>query len=134
MANAFVHGKLSTVTIGGTAFAVVQETYEEGLSDLTDITFTTAGGATFRVLLPGYNLVDGTLTFIYDTLNQPILSPQNMIPGTLITPLVVSPDGTKLFSFNAYAAKFTWAGGPRNGPVQCTVPYQSSGAITRPAS
>jgi len=129
----FTHGKLSTVTIGGTQFAGLTITYDEKLSDLTDITYTRAGGATFANWLPGYNYATGVITFVYDTSNQPVLNPQSMIPGTLMT-LVVSPDGTKLYSFTAWSGEFQWAGGPRGGPVNCSTNYTTEGTITRPSS
>ncbi len=128
---AFIHGRLSTVQIGGTYFAGLTINYDEKLSDLTDITYTVSGGATFQVMLPGYNGASGQITFVYDTANSPVLSPQNMIPGTLMT-LVLSPDGTKLYSFSAYSGEFQWAGGPRTGPTACTTNWASTGTITRP--
>ncbi len=127
----FIHGKLTTIQIAGTQFAGLTASYNETLSDLTDITYTQASGATFGVFIPGYNFATGTITFVYDTANSPVLSPQNMIPGTLMT-LVVSPDGTKLYSFNAYSGKFQWTGGPKSGPVMCSTDYTSTGTITRP--
>jgi hypothetical protein len=133
MANTFIHGRLTTISIGGTQFAGLTASYAEKLSSLDDITYTVAGGATFAVFLPGYNMATGTITFVYDTSNSPVLSPQNMIPGTLMT-LVVSPDGTKLYSFNAYSSDFTWTGGPTAGTLKASTNYQSTGTITRPAS
>ncbi len=132
MANTFIHGKLSTVQIGGSYFAGLNISYDEKLSDLTDITWTRSGGATFGNFLPGYNFATGTISFVYDTTNQPTVSPQTMIPGTLMT-LVVSPDGTKLFSFTAWSGEFQWAGGPKGGPVMCSTNYNSEGTITRPS-
>lgn len=130
---AFVHGKLSTVQIGGTYFAGLTINYNEDLSDLTDITYTQSGGATWAVMLPGYNKATGTISFVYDINNQPVLSPENMIPGTLMT-LILSPDGTKLYSLSAYSGKFSWAGGPRTGPTACSTDWSSTGTVTRPAS
>lgn len=132
-APVFTHGKLTTITIAGTQFAGLTISYDEKLSDLTDITYTVSGGATFGVFIPGYNFATGTLSFIYDTANQPVLSPQNMIPGTLMA-IVCSPDGTKLFSFNAYSGEFQWSGGPTGGPVKCSTNYNTTGTITRPSS
>ena len=120
--------------MNGTYFACVQMAYNEKLSDFTDITYTVVGGVTFGVFMPGYNFATGTLSFIYDTLNQPVLTPQNMIPGTLINPMILSPDGTKLYSFNAYATAFNMPGGPRAGPVLCTADWNTTGTITRPSS
>jgi hypothetical protein len=133
MANNFVHGRLTSISIAGTQFAGLTASYTEKLSSLDDITYTVSGGATFGVFLPGYNMASGTISFVYDTLNQPVLSPQNMIPGTLMV-LVVSPDGTKLYSFNAYSSEFTWTGGPTAGTLKASTNYQSTGTITRPTS
>lgn len=129
-----VHGRLSTIQIASTYFAALTVSYKEGLSDLTDITYTQVGGATWRIMLPGYNLVDGDLTFVYDTLNQPVLTPQNMIPGTLMS-LIFSPDGTKLYTLTAYSGGLNIPGGPQvKGPVICTTNWSSSGVVTRPLS
>lgn len=133
MANTFIHGKLSTIQIGGTYFAGLNITFDEKLSDLTDITFTRSGGATFGNFLPGYNFATGTISFVYDSQNQPVLSPQNMIPGTLMV-MIVSPDGIKPYSFSAWSGEFQWAGGPKAGPVMCSTNYNTESTITRPAS
>ena len=134
MANTFIHGRLGTITIGGTQFASLQFGFHEFLSDITDITYTVSGGATFGVKLPGYNLSDGTITFVYDTLNQPVLSPQNMIPGQSLS-LVLYPDGTKPWTITAWSADFTWGSGPQvKGPVPCTCKWESTGSYTRPTS
>jgi hypothetical protein len=131
--NTFIHGKLSTVTIATTQFAGLTISYDHDLSDLTDITYTQAGGATWAVFLPGYNVVSGDITFVFDTSNPPYLSPQNMTPGTLMA-LVVSPDGVRNFSFNAYSGKFHWGGGPRGGPVNCSTHFQATGTVTLPVT
>jgi len=133
VAYSFVHGKLGLVSIGGTNFATLQFSFREFLSDLSDITYTVAGGATYGVKIPGYNMCSGTLTFIYDTLNQPVLSPQNMIPGTSMS-LILYPDGTKPYTITAYSAEFNFASGPKSGPVNCTANFESTGSYSRPAS
>lgn len=132
MPNTFIHGRLGTITIGGTLFASEQYDYTEEIQ-LEDITYTVSGGVTFQVLLPGYAKVSGTITFVYDTSNQPVLSPQNMIPGTLMA-LVLYPDGTKPYTFSAYAGTFRFPSGPKAGPVRCTTNFQSTGNVTRPLS
>ncbi len=134
MANAFVHGKLTTIQIASTYFAALTADYNEELSDLTDITYTQVSGATWRILLPGYNQVGGTIGFVYDTLNQPVLSPQNQIPGTLMS-LIFSPDGTKLYTLTAYSQSLSIPGGPQvKGPVAAKCAWMSSGVVTRPTS
>jgi hypothetical protein len=134
VANAFTHAKLSTFQISGNYYPVLTVKYTEGLSDLSDITYTVQTGATWQVLLPGYNKATIALTFVYDTLNQPVLSPQSMIPGVLAT-LVFSPDGTKLYSLSAYSESLDIPGGPQvKGPVISSVTLQSSGTVTRPLS
>ena len=131
--NVFIHGRLTNILIGGVQFAGMSASYEEVTSDMTDITYTIAGGQTFGSFLPGYNFATGTITFIYDTANSPVLDPQKMVPGTLMA-LTLSPDGTKLYSFSAYSGKFSWSGGPKSGPIMCSTNYQSTGVITRPSS
>jgi hypothetical protein len=135
VANNFIHAKLSTVQISSQYFAALTLDYNEDLSDLSDITYTQVGGATWRILLPGYNMASGTLSFVYDTLNQPVLTPFNMSPGTLINTFSISPDGTKLYTMAIYSAGLAWTGGPQQkGPVMVRVPWQSTGTVTRPAS
>ena len=129
MANAFVHGRLSTVQVGGTYFAGLTITYNEKLSDCADITYTVSGGATYGVFLPGYNFITGNISFIWDSDNKPVSSP-NMVPGTLMT-LVLSPDGTELFSFSAWSTGLDWTGGPTAGPVKVQTGFQSTGTYTR---
>ena len=135
MANNFVHGKLSTVQLGGTYFAIMNGSYEETLSDLSDITYSLPTGGAYKVLLPGYNGAKGDLTYTYDTLNQPTVS-GNLLqtPGTLMT-VIISPDNTKFFSFSAYSASLGWQGAPQaKGPVVTKTSYETTGTITRPAS
>lgn len=133
MANNFIHGKLSTVQLGGTYFAALTCDWKEGLSDLSDITYTQTGGATFQILLPGYNKASGSLAFVYDSLNQPVLGSQNMIPGVTIA-LIFSPDGVKLYSLSVISEGLSIAGGPKQGPTACVGNWQSSGSYTRPSS
>ncbi len=134
MANAFTHSKLTTFQIGGNYYPCLTVKYTEGLSDLSDITYTQPSGAAWRVLLPGYNQATVAITFVYDTLNQPVLSPQSMIPGASAT-IIFSPDGTKLFSMTAYSESIDIPGGPQvKGPVIASVTLQSSGVVTRPSS
>ena len=134
MANAFTHAKLTTFQIGGNYYPCLTVKYTEGLSDLSDITYTQSGGATWRILLPGYNMATLAITFVYDTLNQPILSPQNMSPGTQAN-FIFSPDGTKLFSLAAYSESLDIPGGPAvKGPVIASATLQSTGVVTRPSS
>lgn len=134
MANAFTHAKLTTLQIGGNYYPCLTVKYGEGLSDLSDITFTVAGGATWQVLLPGYNKATLSLTFVYDTLNQPVLSPQNMSTGAQAN-YIFSPDGTKLYSLAAISETLDIPGGPQvKGPVIASVTLQSTGTVTRPSS
>ena len=134
MAFNFIHGRLTTVQYGGSYFAALNVDFNGGLSDLTDITYTQTGGATWRIMLPGYSLVDGSTKFVYDTLNQPVLAPQNMTPGQLMT-MIFSPDGTKLYTLTAYAETLSIPGGPGvKGPVICTAGWKSSGTVLYPAA
>ncbi len=129
----FLHGKDSTIQIGGTYFAALTINYDDKLSDLTDITYTKSGGVTFGIFLPGYRFATGTVTFVYDSANQPVLDPQKMIPGTLMT-IILTPGASKMFSFQAYSGEFQWAGGPRTGPTACSTNWTSNDTITVPTS
>lgn len=133
MANNFVAGYKGTVTIGGTQFAALQ--FDLTITTpLDDITYTQAGGATWAVKIPGYSSAKGTISFVYDTLNQPVLSPQNMTPGTLMT-LVLTPEGSKSYSFSAYSGEFSFSSGPQSGiGVKCTTSFESTGTVTLPSS
>lgn len=128
----FIHGKLGTVSLNGTLFNALQFSFSESV-DLEDITYSTAGGATSQVMLPGYRKASGTISFVYDVANPPTVSPQNMIAGTLLT-LVLYPEGTKAYSFQAYSGTFEWSSGPQAGAVKCTTTFQSTGTITEPTS
>ena len=126
----FIAGYKGTVTINANLFYAEQVDFEEQTT-LDDITYTRAGGATFKILLPQYNWANGTITFVYDTANKPTVSPYDMRPGTLMA-LVISPDGVDQFSFNAYSGNFRFATGPKAGTVRCTTRYESTDAITTP--
>ena len=130
MANNYIHGKSGTVTIGGNLFNVTQFSFSMNC-DLADITHTGANG--YGVVLPGVIRATGQLTFIYDTLNQPTVSPINQTPGQSMT-LILSPDGTKQFSFTAYSGELSFSSGPQAGAVSVNTSFQSSGTITVPAS
>lgn len=129
----FVQAYKGTVTIGGTQFAVLSVTYSEK-APLEDITYTKSGGATFGIQLPGYITASGTLSFVYDVANQPVLDPQNLKAGTLMV-LVIYPEGTKPYSFSAYSSEFTFTTGPQAGvSVKCSCSWTSTDTITRPTS
>lgn len=129
----FAQGWKGTVSINGNLFNTLQYTFSE-TADLEDITYTVAGGATYAVLLPGYRKASGTLTFVYDTANQPTISPFDMRAGTLMT-LILYPEGTKPFSGSAYSSEFSFASGPQAGvSVKCTCNYQTTGTFTEPTS
>jgi len=130
MANNFVHGKSGTVTIGGNAFYVTQFQFTM-TNDLTDVTHSGASG--YGVVIPGVTRATGNLTFVFDTLNQPTVAPINQTPGQSMS-LVLSPDGTKQYSFTAYSGELSFTSGPSAGAVQATTSFQSSGAITVPSS
>lgn len=71
------------VTINGNPFSVLSCSCNWN-TPLEDITYTTPGFATYAIKLPGYISGSGTLTFVYDTANQPTVAPQNMLPQTLM--------------------------------------------------
>lgn len=130
----FIHGKLGTISINGSLFNSTQFKFSEKVvGGLQDITYSQAGGATYQTMLPGYNGVSGSITFIYDVNNQPVIAPYDMIPGQLMT-LILYPDGTKPYSFDAYSGQFDWGSGPKAGPVEVTVNFESTGTVSHPTS
>lgn len=130
MANNYIHGKSGTCSVNGTLFNVEQFSFTM-TSDLDDITHTGAGG--YGVVLPGVIRANGQLSFVFDTLNQPTVSPLNQTPGQALT-LVLSPDGTKQYSFGAFSGELQFSSGPKAGAVRVTTSFQSSGTITVPSS
>lgn len=126
----FVHGKDGTVTVGGNLFNVTKFTYKEQ-NHTADITHSGAAG--YQVLLKGVTMASGTLTFVYDTANQPTVSPYDMTTGTTLS-LILRPEGTKPYTFSAISQELSWDSGPAAGAVNCTVNYSSTGTITRPSS
>lgn len=127
---AFVHGKDGTVTIGGNLFYVTQFSYQE-TNATADVTHSGAAG--FQVKIKGVTSASGTLTFVYDTANQPTVSPYDMSTGGTAA-LILKPEGTKPYSFTAIYEQLSWTSGPSAGAVSCTVNYSSTGTITRPSS
>jgi len=130
MANNYVHGKDGSVTINGTLFNVTQFSFTM-TNDLADITHTGAAG--WGVVIPGVTRATGQLTFVYDTLNQPTVSPINQTPGQSMT-MVLKPEGTKAFSFTGFSGELSYSSGPSAGAVSVTTSFQSSGVVTVPAS
>jgi hypothetical protein len=128
----FISGRLGTISINSNFFNAEQYDIEEATT-LDDITYTQVGGATFKILLPQYNWVTGTITFVYDANNQPTIAPFDMRAGTLMA-LILYPEGTKPYSFNAYSGNFRWASGPKAGTCRCTTRYESTGTVTFPTS
>lgn len=125
----YVHGKTGTVSINGTTYNVVSFTYSSTV-DQADITNTGGGG--WYQSLPGVTKATGSLTFVYDTANQPVLAPTDMRPGTSMA-LILKPEGSKAYSFNAWSLGFDWSSGPADA-VRCSCNYTSDGAVTTPAS
>lgn len=135
----FVHGFRGTVTIGGNLYNVkqFQFTMTNTLADVTHSGATTTynnAPASFRVKIPGITEVSGTLTFTFDSANQPTVTPYLMTPGTLLS-LVLSPDGTKQYSFSAYTGEYSFRSGAGvNSDVECTVNFESTGVVTVPSA
>lgn len=130
----FIHGLKGTVSLNGNLFNALTIDFEESTT-LEDITYTQAGGATYAVKIPGYISGSGSVNFIYDTANQPTISPYDMRPGRS-TPIafIVYPDGTKPFSCNVWPSALRFTTGPTAGAVKCSMTYESTGAITEPNS
>jgi hypothetical protein len=129
----FIHGRLGTVSIGGSLFNSLQFDFESNIT-LDDITYSQAGGATGKVLLPGIYWAIGTITFVYDTNNQPVLAPFTFQPTGNLMALILYPDGTKPFAFSAYSGQLKWGSGPKAGPTNCSTRFESTGNISYPAS
>lgn len=125
----FVHGKSGRVTIGGSEMAALQYDFTDE-TDLEDITYTQSTGATAQILIPGYEKASGSISFVFDTNNLPAVT---MKAGTLMT-LVLYPEGTKAYSFQAYSGSFRFSSGPQAGAVKCTTSFRSTGPITQPTS
>ncbi len=129
----FVQGWKGTININGSFFNSLQYSFEE-FGDLEDITYTRVGGVTYRVVLPGYPGARGTISFVYDTANQPTISPFDLRFGMFIS-MVLYPEGTKPYSFSAYTGNFQFSSGPQAGvSVKCSTAFESSGDITFPTS
>lgn len=126
----FISGIKGTVSLGGSLFNVKQFKFTM-TTNLDDITHSGANG--FQVMLPGVTKARGELTFTFDTANQPTVSPYNMTPGQLMA-LVLSPDGTKQYTFSGYSGEFSFQSGPQAGDVECTTTFESTGTITVPSS
>jgi hypothetical protein len=134
-AHQFAHAKLTSVSIGGTDFAGLQIAWDDGLSDLSDITYTQAGAqTTCGVFLPGYNIATGQIMFVWDTGNKPYLSPFNMRAGTLLA-MVLNPDNASPISVSAYSGMFHFGGGPQlKSGVACSTDFTVTGNYTYPGS
>lgn len=123
-----------TISWGGTLFNALQFSYTD-TAPLEDITYSVAGGATFAVKLPGYRSISGNVQFVYDTANQPTISPFDMVSRSATAAIIIYPEGTKAFSFSAYTSNFQFSTGPQAGvSVKCSCDFESTGAVTVPSS
>ena len=129
----FISGRLGTISVAGSLFNAEQYTFVEQTT-LDDITYTISGGVTYKVLLPQYNWVTGVITFVYDTNNQPVIAPFDLVPGHVLLAMILYPDGTKPYSFSAYSGQLQWASGPKAGTARCTCNFESTGTVTHPSS
>jgi hypothetical protein len=138
----FVHGKSGTFSWGTNLFNALSINFEESTT-LEDITYSQAGGAATQVVLPGYRKAGGSVTFIYDTANQPTVSPYDMRPWPTNAPAVpvlctFSPDGTKSWQCYVFSERLGFTTGPQAGAVKCTMAFQATFyngvGITEPAS
>ena len=130
MSNNFVHGRSGKFLIGSTDFNVTDFNVDWSV-DTEDITHTGAGGA--QVVIDGVERFEGTINFVYDTLNKPTVSPQQMKPRTVAT-VHLKPDGSDDFSASVLCEKFSFKSGPKAGAVAVTVAVKSTGPITYPTS
>ena len=116
-APVFVHGLKGTASLNGSLFNCLSIDYEESVSN-EDITFTTSGGATQKSVLPGYVSRTVSLSFVYDTANQPVLSPFNLQAGQPVS-CIITPEGSKPYTFVAIGNKLGFKTGPQGGAVKC---------------
>lgn len=133
-APVFVQAWKGTISWGGTLFNALQFTYTD-TAPLEDITYSQASGATFAVKLPGYRSISGNVQFVYDTANQPTISPFDMVSRTTTAAIIIYPEGTKPFTFAAWTSNFNFSSGPQSGvAVKCSCDFESTGAVTVPSS
>ena len=129
MANNYVSGWRGKVFIGSTELFVMDFNLDWQVGT-DDITHTGAAGS--RVVLDNIESFDGTLSFVYDTLNKPTVSPV-MKPRTFAV-VHLKPEGSDDFSANCLFSKFSWKSGPKAGAITITCNVMSSGPITYPLS
>jgi hypothetical protein len=86
-------------------------------------------------MLPGYKRITGSVSFVYDTANQPTISPFDLRPGNATAiPAVFYPEGTKPWACSIFPESIQFTTGPTAGAVKCSMSFQSTGAITEPTS
>ena len=113
----FVHGAKGTISLNGSLFNALSIDYEETTTN-EDITFTTPAGATQRSVIPGYISRTCTLNFVYDTANQPTISPYNLQAGKAVA-VIIYPEGSKPYTFTAVGNSLRFTTGPQAGAVKC---------------
>ncbi len=135
MANTFVHGKLGTVSFNGNLFAGLTINFREQTT-LEDITYSKAGGAAYQIVIPGYTRGSGSVSFVYDTANQPTIAPFDFRPGRSNTPIaaIFYPEGTKAFSASIFPESLEFTTGPQAGAVKCNLGFQTTDTITESSS
>lgn len=135
----FIHGFKGTCTVGGSTFYVKQFQFsmKNTVADVTHSGATTtynAAPVSYRVKIAGITEVSGSLTFTFDSANQPTVTPYIMTPGATVA-LVLSPDGTKNYSFSAITTGYDFRSGAGvNSDVECSITFESTGVITVPSS
>lgn len=134
-APVYVHGKSGTVSLNGSLFNALTINFREQTT-LEDITYSQSGGATAQVVIPGYVRGSGSISFVYDTANQPTIAPFDLRPGRTNTAIaaIFYPEGTKPFTASIFPESLEFTTGPQAGAVKCSLGFQTSGAITEPSS
>lgn len=132
----FAQAFKTLVSIASNNFNVLTLEFDAS-APLDDITYTTAGGATFAIKIAGYVSGRGTMEFVYDAANQPTISPFNIVPGVSAA-IIAYPEGTKPFTFSVIFGRLRWRGGPQanagGASVRCTSEFETTGSITYPTS
>lgn len=145
--SAFLHannGRISIASGGGikTDFLVTGADFSWDC-DSEDISHSASAG--WRNKQPGQQGFSGTLEFVYDLTNMPLLDPHNMKPGTYVqlelnlnaqsTANVITTLNTQLYAGRALIKSFKMAGvGPSKGSQRVVCDWESDGIWTIPTS
>jgi hypothetical protein len=140
------NGMVGILNSGGvnTQFNVTKFNFKWGVTlDKT----TNSGNAGWQSSVAGVSSLNGTLSFVYDLANNPNISPQQIIPGTIATLALIADGvatantqlgsdvlGTETWAGPAIFGELTMDSGPQSGANNCSVTFESQGAWTHPTA